>query len=213
MANDLVAAYALEQGWSRSVARPTVLWTPMRRGQTSHASQTILSCFLYLCLLYHLLSNQFYPSNFPPIFTTMPAPSTPYQPHAALHKDPQGPGDKRPTALQIVKDCNAVGKLGNKTILITGCSSGIGVETARALYETGARLFLTARDMPKLEKVIDDIVANAENESSERPVPIEMHLDSLESVRKGAEDFKAKSGGKLNILISAWNGVGGTNWY
>jgi len=132
----------------------------------------------------------------------MGAPETPYQPYANVHKSTTGPGDARPTALQVVKDCGVVGKLGDKTILITGCSSGIGVETARALYETGAKLFLTARDMLKLNKVIDDIMAKAENKTGPRPVPIEMHLDSLESVKKGAEDFMAKSGGKLNILIS-----------
>ena len=84
----------------------------------------------------------------------MPAPETPYQPYAEFHKELKGPGDARPTALQILKDCNALGRLTDKTILITGCSSGIGVETARALYETGAKLFLTARDMPKLAKVM-----------------------------------------------------------
>ena len=84
----------------------------------------------------------------------MPAPETPYQPYTDVHKELKGPGDARPTALQIVKDCDAVGKLKDKTILITGCSSGIGVETARALYETGAKLFLTARDLQKLEKVM-----------------------------------------------------------
>jgi hypothetical protein len=31
-----------------------------------------------------------------------------------------------------------------------GCSSGIGVETARALHATGAHLFLTVRDMKKV---------------------------------------------------------------
>ncbi|KAF7672913.1 hypothetical protein GT037_008864 [Alternaria burnsii] len=36
-------------------------------------------------------------------------------------------------------------KLIRKNILITGCLSGIDLETARALFETGATLFLTAR--------------------------------------------------------------------
>lgn len=53
--------------------------------------------------------------------------------------------------MQVVKDCDAFGKLKGKTILITGCSAGMGVETARALYETGAQIFMTARDMPKLD--------------------------------------------------------------
>ncbi|KAK0942222.1 hypothetical protein LTR29_006303 [Friedmanniomyces endolithicus] len=133
----------------------------------------------------------------------MPAPTTPFQPYAAVHKQTNGPGDARPTSLQIVEDSNLVGKLSSKTILITGCSAGIGVDTARALYETGAKLLLTARDVPKLNKIIDDIVANAtHNKSGPRPEAIEIHLDSLASVRQGAEAIKSKSEGKLNILIA-----------
>lgn len=79
---------------------------------------------------------------------------------------------------------------------------GIGIETARAMYETGGRLFVTGRDLDKLNSVIDEIVANAEhNKDGPRPQGVEIHLDSLESVRKGAQDFVEKSGGKLNILI------------
>ncbi|TKA73649.1 hypothetical protein B0A55_06507 [Friedmanniomyces simplex] len=133
----------------------------------------------------------------------MPAPTTPYQPYADVHKQTNGPGDARPTALQVVEDCGMLGKLTDKTILITGCSAGIGIDTARALYETGAKLLLTARDVPKLEKVIDDIVSHAQhNKTGPKPEAIEIHLDSLASVRKGAEIIKAKSGGKLNILIA-----------
>ncbi|KAK3661260.1 hypothetical protein LTR56_000383 [Elasticomyces elasticus] len=131
----------------------------------------------------------------------MSAPTIPFQPYAQTHMRTCGPGDARPTAFQVVKDCDRIGKLKGSTILITGCSSGIGVETARALYETGAALFLTARNMPKLESVINNIVAQAENQDAPRPVAIEMHLDSLASVRRGTEDFIAKSRGKLNILI------------
>ncbi|WPH04845.1 hypothetical protein R9X50_00774200 [Acrodontium crateriforme] len=142
----------------------------------------------------------------------MPAPTTPFQPYASLHTTLDGPGDARPTALQIIKDSNLLGSgLKGKSILITGCSSGIGVETARALYAAGATLYLTARDIPKLEKVIDDIVANPTGEAKDatfktaqgvpRPVTIELHLDSLAGVRKGIAEFEAKSKGELNILI------------
>ncbi|KAK5170945.1 uncharacterized protein LTR77_004089 [Saxophila tyrrhenica] len=132
----------------------------------------------------------------------MAPPATPYQPYAESHKDPGGPGDARPSSMQILKDCNAIGALKGKTVLITGCSAGLGVETARAMYEAGATVFAAARDMKKLDGVIEDIVKNAENKSGPKPQPLELHLDSLDSVRKAAEEFKQKSGGQLNILIN-----------
>ena len=132
----------------------------------------------------------------------MAYPSNPYKPYKAYHQTLNGPGDARPTSLQVLKDTDAIGKLKGKAVLITGTTAGIGIETARAMYETGATVFMTGRDMSKLDGIIDDIVKNAEhNKDGPRPQGVEMHLDSLESVRKGAEDFKQKSGAKLNILI------------
>ena len=47
--------------------------------------------------------------------------------YAKVHESRNGPGDSRPTALEIVEDENMVGKLGGKVIIVTGGSSGIGV--------------------------------------------------------------------------------------
>lgn len=105
-----------------------------------------------------------------------------------------GPGDARPTALQIVKDQNLGGQLSDKVILITGCSSGLGVETARALYQTGATLYLTARDTDKVKTALSDIVG------STRVHLLHLDLGSLASVRTCAEEFKSKSS-TLNILV------------
>lgn len=115
----------------------------------------------------------------------------PHQPYAAVHISATGPGDARPTALQIVKDLGAFGVLRHRSIACTGCSSGIGAETARALYEAGANLFLTARDTNKLETIIEEIVGNSETykiskDKPLRPKAVPMQLDSLESVRQGA---------------------------
>ncbi|KAK4496686.1 hypothetical protein PRZ48_012668 [Zasmidium cellare] len=134
---------------------------------------------------------------------TLSPPKSPYQPYAKLHKTLDGPGDSHPTALQIIKDNDVLGKLTNKTILITGGSSGIGVTTAAALYETGAKVLITARDIPKLEKVIDGIIANSPSgdRAFPRPEPIELHLDSLQSVRDAAKLIKSKIS-TLNILIN-----------
>jgi cysteine synthase len=69
--------------------------------------------------------------------------------YAEAHVNPAGPSDARPTALQIIKDEGVEGKLAGKVIVITGTSSGIGVETASALSLTGAKLFLTARNLER----------------------------------------------------------------
>ena len=69
--------------------------------------------------------------------------------YAKAHENTKGPGDARPTALQIIEDENLVGKLSDKVFLVTGVSSGIGIETMRALYTTGGHVFGTVRNMEK----------------------------------------------------------------
>ena len=126
--------------------------------------------------------------------------SIPYQPYASSHIDPQGPGDSRPTAQQILEDCNAIGNLTNKSInksiLITGASSGLGITTAAALYITGAQLYLTSRDIPKMERVIDSIVAEQSStapNSFPRPRSVELHMDSFASVREAAKTVRSQT--------------------
>ena len=60
-----------------------------------------------------------------------------------------GPGDSRVTGEQIVKDEKLVDALGDKVVLITGVSSGMGVETVRAIVSTGATVYGTARNLEK----------------------------------------------------------------
>ncbi|EXK27040.1 oxidoreductase [Fusarium oxysporum f. sp. melonis 26406] len=114
--------------------------------------------------------------------------------YTSVHESPNGPGDARPTASQIIDDYNLEGELSGKTVLVTGCSSGIGVETARAIYRTGATLYLTARDVDKAKTVLPDLV------DTSRVHFLHLDLNSLESVRGFAENFKSKST-QLHILI------------
>lgn len=114
--------------------------------------------------------------------------------YVAVHKAASGPGDARPTADQIIKDEKLEGKLTDHVVFITGCSAGIGVDTAKAMYLTGATLYLTARNLEKAKTALGDLV------ESDRVHLLELDLESLESVRSCAEKFLSESP-KLNILI------------
>ncbi|RXG48353.1 hypothetical protein VDGE_30441 [Verticillium dahliae] len=117
-------------------------------------------------------------------------------PYAAAHSNPAGPGDARPTAIQIIKDEAVEGKLAEKVIVITGTSSGIGMETSRALSLTGARMFLTARDLSKAKAALEG------NLEPGRVELIEMDNASLSSVRAAAKSILEKSNNQVNILIN-----------
>jgi NAD(P)-dependent dehydrogenase (short-subunit alcohol dehydrogenase family) len=122
--------------------------------------------------------------------------------YAEAHKPAnlRGPGDARPTALQIIDDEGLRGKLSDKVVLVTGVSSGIGIETLKALHTTGAHVYGTVRNMPKGQKVVSQILSE-KHEGGGKIDLIEIKLDSLASVRKGAQDFLQKSGGRLNVMV------------
>ncbi|KAL3420735.1 WW domain-containing oxidoreductase [Phlyctema vagabunda] len=117
--------------------------------------------------------------------------------YAEAHKSEnlRGPGDSRPTALQIVQDNGLEGKMTDKVFIVTGASAGIGVETARALAATGGKVFCAVRDLKKGEEACRSFL---------EPGRVELHEmdnNSLESVRAAAKTFLSKSD-KLNVLVN-----------
>jgi NAD(P)-dependent dehydrogenase (short-subunit alcohol dehydrogenase family) len=88
--------------------------------------------------------------------------------------------------------------LTGKTILITGVSAGLGVETARTLAAHGAHVTGTARDLDKARRAL----AAAGAEGIEL---VEMDLASLASVRAAADALIAK--GETFDLVIANAGV------
>ncbi|EQB52162.1 hypothetical protein CGLO_08239 [Colletotrichum gloeosporioides Cg-14] len=102
--------------------------------------------------------------------------------YASAHANPQGAGDARPTALQIIQDEGLVGKLSHKVALVTGGTNGIGLELVRTLAKTGMRVFFTARDPVKGQKVKEKL--QSEDALFKLEV-VEMELKSLESVKAG----------------------------
>lgn len=120
------------------------------------------------------------------------------KPYAQHYLTLKGPGDSRPTALQVLQDNDLVGQLKGKTALITGGTSGLGIEVARALLATGADVFITARDLEKTKTVVH---ALAKSQGGGKLEVVEMDMDSIGSVKKAAKDFLSRSS-RLNILIN-----------
>lgn len=98
------------------------------------------------------------------------------------------------TTDEVLEGVDLTGKLA----LVTGASGGLGEETARALASHGARVVLTARDIPKGEAVAAKIRESTGNPDIE---VISLELDSLESVRACAQKFLATHD-ELNLLIN-----------
>jgi len=90
--------------------------------------------------------------------------------------------------------------LSGKRVLVTGVSSGIGVETARALAAHGADVVGAARNLAKAESATDGVRAAAEAGAGSFEL-IELDLASLQSVRDCADKLTA-DGSPFNIIIA-----------
>ncbi|MGM0586370.1 MAG: SDR family NAD(P)-dependent oxidoreductase [Pseudomonadota bacterium] len=87
------------------------------------------------------------------------------------------------------------GAMSGKSVLITGCSSGIGLDAARTLKARGWRVFATCR------KAEDAARLEAEGLESWR-----LDYEDPESVAEGAEEALRRTGGRLEALFNngAW---------
>lgn len=79
--------------------------------------------------------------------------------------------------------------------MVTGVSSGIGVETVRVLASTGATIFGTARNLDKAKEALNDVLDTGHLKL------LFMDQTDLSSVRACAAEFRKESP-KLNILIN-----------
>ncbi len=92
-------------------------------------------------------------------------------------------------------------QLKNKTMLITGASSGIGAATAKAAAREGARVLLLARTQAKLEKVAAEIQARG-GEARVWPVDV----SQPEQVRQVARQITDETGAPDIIFNNAGAG-------
>ncbi len=98
------------------------------------------------------------------------------------------------TAMEVI----AGSDLHGKNVMVTGASSGIGIETARALAAAGADVTLPVRNPEKGETVAAEIRATTSNKQVH---VAELDLSDFASARHFAEAFIA-AGKPLHLLIN-----------
>ncbi|MFN3601793.1 MAG: SDR family NAD(P)-dependent oxidoreductase [Dietzia sp.] len=84
--------------------------------------------------------------------------------------------------------------LTGQTWLITGATSGVGLETARAASDRGARVVLAVRDTARGRQVADAL-----------PGPsrvVELDLASLGSVRRAADELRSGEPEPIDVLVN-----------
>ncbi len=77
-----------------------------------------------------------------------------------------------------------------KTVLVTGASSGIGKSTAEELLKTGAKVYVAARRVEKM----DDLAAKG-------AVPVSMDITNEESIKTGINSILNKES-SIDILVN-----------
>ena len=88
--------------------------------------------------------------------------------------------------------------MGNRIVLITGTTSGIGKETARALVEKGFQVILVSRNEAKLKKTSVELEKSSKNTSIDT---ILCDLSSQESIRQLSDTIHTKYD-RIDVLIN-----------
>lgn len=91
-----------------------------------------------------------------------------------------------------------------QVVVLVGCSSGIGRQTARRFAEGGARLVLSARDEAALADVLDDVRSRGAADAIAVPADVADPEQTREVARRAVEAFGR---------IDTWVGIAGVSVY
>lgn len=94
--------------------------------------------------------------------------------------------------------CKCTPRLDGKTVLLTGGSSGIGLETARNLARRGPRLIITCVNEKTAKAAAEDLIATTGNKDIHYR---QLDLSSFDNVQNFVKDFN-ESFDKLHILVN-----------
>ncbi|EDV34517.1 uncharacterized protein Dana_GF20918 [Drosophila ananassae] len=89
-------------------------------------------------------------------------------------------------------------RIDGKVVIVTGCNTGIGKETALELAKRGARVYMACRDPGRCEATRLEIMKSSQNQQLFNRT---LDLGSLQSVRNFVERFKAEET-RLDLLIN-----------
>ena len=93
---------------------------------------------------------------------------------------------------------NQITMMKNKTIIITGANSGIGLATAKALAQTGAKIIMTARNVIKGREALKEVKNSSKNSDVHLQI---MDLASLDSIHNASREILGKHE-RIDILIN-----------
>jgi NAD(P)-dependent dehydrogenase (short-subunit alcohol dehydrogenase family) len=85
-----------------------------------------------------------------------------------------------------------------KTVLITGATSGLGLEAAKVLSEKGAKIILPVRNLEKGKIAVQEIRQRFKSADIEL---VKLDISDFDSVRIFADEFKKKHS-KLDLLLN-----------
>lgn len=97
--------------------------------------------------------------------------------------------------------------LANQVVIVTGGSSGLGLETAKRLAAAGATVVLTSRTEAKGQEAVQKVKDYTKGGGEASNVySLVLDLDDLSNVKQFAESYRALNLGDISVLI---NNAGG----
>ncbi|KAI1354862.1 retinol dehydrogenase 12 [Xylaria sp. FL0043] len=90
-----------------------------------------------------------------------------------------------------------------KVFIVTGATSGLGLELSNILYAHNAKVYIAARSEDKAKKTIEDIKLSNPKSTGE-VIFLHLDLDNLTTIKKSADQFLGREG-RLDVL---WNNAG-----